>query len=322
MCCYRDLKNFERFNFVIHSLIYLVVSKLKSIKQLIQNTNAFNDKILKNNIDESNKSSEDSDVPGEKPAEPKEEPAKPEDTPENVAQEPQEPSTSQENPVKSDSPPEEPKEEIWILPELEKLLIFISKIFLLNFPLYIAYKHGVHGSRIDDITQQEAQTLSMFCDIHDTEIPVFLYRNVTLFCTSGGFGAMAHCFELLDLPVSTAHACTVAISNIKLWLNYRSIIQLFVPLRIKVLQYMCKLSDQDLRSPATKSMAGEYNFDFCLLSNIFWEIREVTFLIYFHDFPATYLNFHKFLLSSLFLHQFPRFVWFYLNLLNFPPDFS
>jgi ubiquitin carboxyl-terminal hydrolase 34 len=255
MCCYRDLKNFERFNFVIHSLIYLVVSKLKNIKELIQNTNAFIDKNLKSNIE----GSEDSETPKEKekPAEQPaavEEPKKSEESSETVA-EPQEPSTSQENPAKSEASPEEPKEEIWILPELEKLLIFISKIFLLNFPLYIAYKHGVHGSRIDDITQQEVQTLSMFCDIHDTEIPVFLYRNVTLFCTSGGFGAMAHCFELLDLPVSTAHACTVAISNIKLWLNYRSIIQLFVPLRIKVLQYMCKLSDQDLRSPATKSMA-------------------------------------------------------------------
>lgn len=66
---------------------------------------------------------------------------------------------------------------------------------------------------------------------------------------------MLQCFELANLPVSTAHACTMAISNIKLWLNYRSIVQLFVPLRIKILQYMCKLSDQDLRSTATKSMA-------------------------------------------------------------------
>lgn len=95
----------------------------------------------------------------------------------------------------------------------------------------------------------------MFCDLHDSEIPAFLLRNVTLFCSNGGFGAMMSCFELAALPVSTAHAITAAISNLKLWLNYRSVVQQFVPLRIKVLQYMCRLADSDLRSPATRSMA-------------------------------------------------------------------
>lgn len=95
----------------------------------------------------------------------------------------------------------------------------------------------------------------MYCDLHDTEIPAFLLRNVNIFCNNGGFAAMMACFEITSLPVSTAHAITATISNLKLLLNYRSVIQLFVPLRIKVLQYMCKLADQDLRSPATKSMA-------------------------------------------------------------------
>lgn len=95
----------------------------------------------------------------------------------------------------------------------------------------------------------------MYCDLHDTEIPSFLLRNVNIFCNNGGFTAMMSCFEISALPVSTAHAITATISNLKLLLNYRSVVQLFVPLRIKVLQYMCKLSDQDLRSPATKSMA-------------------------------------------------------------------
>lgn len=243
MCCYRDLKNFERFNLVINSLICLVVSKLKNIKILIL---AANEK-----IDDAKS------IPSEI--------AKPEQ--ENVIVNKQDvkgeeiklPEANKTDGIVSQtvvSDETETNEEIWVLPELEKVLIFISKIYLLNFPLYVAYKHGIHG-RIDDISQQEAQTLSMFCDIHETEIPVYLYRNVTLFCSSGGFGAIMQCFELPNLPVSTAHACTVAISNIKLWLNYRSIVQLFVPLRIKVLQYMCKLSDQDLRAPATKSMAGK-----------------------------------------------------------------
>lgn len=236
MCCYRDLKNFDRFNFVIRSLIFLIVVKLKDIKALITNTirlEAKSDDSSPTTAEASEKAeSDDKDTSSDN-------------------QNAEKKSKSDED-AKSDK-----SEDIWTLPDIEKALIFVSKVFLLNFPLYVAHKHGIHG-RIDEITPQDLQSLSMFCDIHDTEIPVYLYRNVHLFCTAGGFVAMLHCFEMNNLPVSTAHACTMAISNIKLWLNYRSIVQLFVPLRIKILQYMCKLSDQDLRSTATKSMAGEH----------------------------------------------------------------
>lgn len=240
MCCYRDLKNFDRFNFVIRSLIFLIVVKLKDIKTLIANTSKLEQKSAEVKSNDASPDTNDkvaveaSDVKDVAPC----------DTP------------TVEKKSKSDDGKSEKSDDLWTLPDIEKALIFVSKVFLLNFPLYVAHKHGIHG-RIDEITPQDLQSLSMFCDIHDTEIPVYLYRNVTLFCTAGGFAAMLHCFELSNLPVSTAHACTMAISNIKLWLNYRSIVQLFVPLRIKILQYMCKLSDQDLRSSATKSMAGE-----------------------------------------------------------------
>lgn len=145
-------------------------------------------------------------------------------------------------------------EEPWILPEVEKLLLLVSKIFLLNFPLYIAYKHGTHA-RLDDISAEEAQHLAIFCDLHDNEIPVHLLRNTSLFCNSNGFAAMMLCFDQPDLPVTTAHAITATVSNIKLWLHYGCIVQLYVPLRSKILQYMCKLSDQNLRTAATRAMA-------------------------------------------------------------------
>jgi len=145
-------------------------------------------------------------------------------------------------------------EEPWILPEVEKLLVLVSKVFLLNFPLYIAHKHGMH-SRLDDLQAEEAHHLALICDLHDNDLPIFLLRNVSLFCNSGGFGAMSLCFEHPDLPVSTAHSMTAAVSNVKLWLNYHCNTQLFVPLRSRILQYMCKLSDQSLRSAATRAMA-------------------------------------------------------------------
>lgn len=92
--------------------------------------------------------------------------------------------------------------------ERDKLLILVSKIFLLNFPLYVAFKHTLQV-KLDDLTQQEIQNLNIFCDLHDSEIPIYLLKNVTLFCKLGGLHAMTACFTHLApeaLPVSTAHA--------------------------------------------------------------------------------------------------------------------
>jgi ubiquitin carboxyl-terminal hydrolase 34 len=154
---------------------------------------------------------------------------------------------------------EEEEEEVWSIQEKEKLLHFLSKVFLLNFPLYVAYKHSVQ-SKLEEISPQEAGNLNVFCDLHDPEIPVYLLRNVCLFCKSGGVHAMTFCFDRQSpetLPVSIAHAIIAIVCNLKLWLNFRSIMQLFVPLRSKVLRYMCNLSDKDLRMPGIKTMAGE-----------------------------------------------------------------
>lgn len=92
--------------------------------------------------------------------------------------------------------------------ERDKLLILVSKVFLLNFPLYVAFKHTLQV-KLDDLTQSEIQNLNVFCDLHDSEIPIYLLKNVTLFCKLGGLHAMTLCFTHLSpeaLQVSTAHA--------------------------------------------------------------------------------------------------------------------
>lgn len=140
--------------------------------------------------------------------------------------------------------------------DCEKLFSLVSKIFLLNFPLYAAFKHSMQ-SKLEEITQQELQNLNSFCDLHDSEIPIYLLRNVALFCRTGGVHAMTLCFQYLtpeNLPVSTAHSIIAVVCNLKLWLNFKTMLQLLVPLRSRVLRYMCKLSDQDLRTPLIKSM--------------------------------------------------------------------
>lgn len=118
MCCYRDIKNFERFNLIVQSMICLAVLQLKNIQTLVAALKPPNPTSNNNNND--NNSTTDTN-----------------DTIEKKDEDP-----------KNDSN--------WSLKEVEQLLILISKAFLLNFPLYIAYKHGVH-SRLDDISAQEAQ---------------------------------------------------------------------------------------------------------------------------------------------------------------------
>ncbi|XP_052863668.1 ubiquitin carboxyl-terminal hydrolase puf [Anopheles cruzii] len=286
MCCYRDVKNFERFNLVVQAIVYFTVYQLKNIRKLL----------AQNQLQASAASSATAAaaIPSDPPVSTKDtgsegtenvanssERTKPTDAPVSAP----EPPVNSEDRIKDGNHreseatggPTEPTDdgaqesdkqvvatptssnqravdEVWTLVDVEKLLILVSKVFLLNFPLYVAYKHGVHA-RLDEVSAQEVQTLSIFCDLHDSEIPAFLLRNVSLFCNYAGFDVMIQCFDQPGLPVSTAHAITATSSNIKLWINYRSIVQLFIPLRVKVLQYMCRLSDQDLRSPATKSMA-------------------------------------------------------------------
>lgn len=52
-----------------------------------------------------------------------------------------------ESEKKTESDKEDDKEkDIWTIEEKEKLLQFVTKVFLMNFPSYIAYKHIVHSS--------------------------------------------------------------------------------------------------------------------------------------------------------------------------------
>lgn len=109
--------------------------------------------------------------------------------------------------------PEDEKENPEVI-ERDKLLILVSKIFLLNFPLYVAYKHTIQA-KLDELTQQEMQNLNLFCDLHDSEIPIYLLKNVSWFCKMGGLLAMTTCFTQLSpelLPISTAHAM-ISIGN-------------------------------------------------------------------------------------------------------------
>lgn len=266
MCFYReDLKNFDRFNLVVQSILYLGVCQLKFLKkELVAAT------LAKAKNAEEPATGEVG--PPKLPAEPKTPPGsggepilpiKSSNTnasEEAATAEPSnEPSTSQaSNEIAAGDDQLPFEEEPWTMDQKEKLMQLVSKIFLLNFPLYLACKHSAF-SRLDDLAPQEITNLSVFCDLHDTEIPVYLLRNVNLFCKTGGICAMSGVFESAtadNLPVSMAHAIVAAVGDLKLWLNYRAVSQFFLPLRSKVLKYMCSLEDKELRVPSVKTMAG------------------------------------------------------------------
>jgi ubiquitin carboxyl-terminal hydrolase 34 len=77
------------------------------------------------------------------------------------------------------------------------------------------------------------------------------------FCKSGGLQGMSNAFQLPArlLTPSMAHALISILFNIKLWLNYRAVQQLFSPVRATALNYMCTLSDAELRQQPSRQIA-------------------------------------------------------------------
>lgn len=250
MCCFRDSKNYERFNLLTQSIIYLAVCKLVELKEEIsiakhsdKNENIKEIEFKKDDDKKSEKEEQDEN-----------------DNKENKLIN-EKVDLKKETPEKKEEDDDGEDKEVWTIQEKENLLQFLSKVFLLNFPLYVACKHSGH-LKLDELSQEEVSTLSAYCDLHDYEIPVYILRNVCLFCKHGGVHAMTLCFDKQSpdtLPVSVAHAIIGIVCNLKLWLNFRSIMQLFVPLRAKVLKYMCSLADKDFRLAGIKNMAGKNN---------------------------------------------------------------
>ncbi|XP_077536768.1 ubiquitinyl hydrolase 1 puf isoform X3 [Haemaphysalis longicornis] len=144
----------------------------------------------------------------------------------------------------------------WSLEDQEKLLHFASKVFLLNFPLYVAFKHSLH-SKLEEVSPAEVAALSTVCDVNDLDIPVHLLRNVTYFCGQGGLAMLQGCFNDVPpqrLPIGLAHALVSLVSNLKLWMNLPCIVQHLVPLRSSVIKYLCSRCEGELRGPASRSL--------------------------------------------------------------------
>lgn len=105
MCCYREIKNFDRFIRLTQSVVLCTLQQLQIIQQNGQQTN-IGKAPLKDEKEEEVKTDE----------------GKADDS--DFAQ------------------TEMQTKQNWSQQDREKLFHLLSKIFLLNFPLYIAMKHG------------------------------------------------------------------------------------------------------------------------------------------------------------------------------------
>ena len=130
------------------------------------------------------------------------------------------------------------------------------QVFNLQFPLYSGPKQA--GIRNDEVSAAEATQLAVFCEVHDSsDFPVGLLRSITSFCKAGGLQGISNAFQLHSrlLTPSMAHALISILFNIKLWLNYRAVQQIFSPVRATALSYMCTLSDSELRQQPSRQIA-------------------------------------------------------------------
>jgi len=145
-CCFRDCKNFERYNWALQVLILVVVEILKHYHENSAHRNVEVAGTATDMNDEGTSTSSGSAGEGANPV-PMEDQAKP----------------------------------LWDVEDKEKLIPFVAKVFQCSFPTYVAFKQHAQ-MRAEEVSQQEIQSFGLFCELNEPDVSPYLYRNVTLFC--------------------------------------------------------------------------------------------------------------------------------------------
>lgn len=167
----------------------------------------------------------------------------------------------------------------WSLDSKEKLLIALMKTFSINMPLYIIYKQLLfnHGrySRIKEcscstLTSDSISLLQFYCQTHSPlkgangrnqeieNLPIELFRNISHFIDMHGLTAIKECFYYSNpdiLPLNFVECIFNIIVHLRLWLNVNTIEKQILPIRsIAISNYMCQLTDRDLRLAGMKNI--------------------------------------------------------------------
>ena len=133
MCCYRDVRNFEKFNNIVQVILNKAISFIQTLPKDCQDEQE----------EQQRKSSSKGDT----------------------SSPPEKSGKTDESGSDGESSKAEKILEAWTLDEKDKLLNFVSKVFLMNFPVYVAYKHTVHTT-LEELSTQEAAALNNYCELN------------------------------------------------------------------------------------------------------------------------------------------------------------
>lgn len=120
----------------------------------------------------------------------------------------------------------------------------------------MAYKHS-NITKNDELTQKEIKILSIYCDLSEYEMPIFLMRKIIYFIEQEGFSLYTNCFKEAnptELPIPFAHSMISIIQSIKHYFNLSTINNELVQLRTNVINFLCKMQDCDLRMMNNRAM--------------------------------------------------------------------
>lgn len=196
MCCYKEYKNFERFNNLVQLIIHRAIKLIETLPQdCLQcgphgDVTSVQDEVTKDQADdrksddvdsekdvdvtsvevESKDANEATENAAEKggDTDPELQGSGDSVTAENDSKnrgsgdDKENQGSNAEKPCDQGDPGEE--EEVWTLDEKDRLFNFVSKVFLMNFPLYMAYKHCVNAS-LEELSKQDTNALNNYCEL-------------------------------------------------------------------------------------------------------------------------------------------------------------
>ncbi|CAG2100837.1 unnamed protein product [Medioppia subpectinata] len=249
ICCYKDQRNYNRFNQLVQSIIQTTVNLLKVISLSLDagpdpshdadDHDCQHPSNCDNSLDISVCKSDSKQSTDDKS-----------DDNHLVI-------TGDENCIESNCKSFKDYFNDWTTEDRERLFHLASKAFHITFPLYVAQKHTVN-SRGDSPSPKEVQSISAYCELTELDLPLYMLRNIVYFCDADGIGLFVECFAKgtpgRRLPLSLAHAMIAVIANLKPLINSNVIQQKLVSLRTFVIEYLCKVADKELRIMNNRTM--------------------------------------------------------------------
>ena len=165
MCCYKEYKNFERFNNIVQAMLNVAIGFIQTLPQDCQQQR-----------DGPSDRKDDGTPPADQPKDKSDDDAKPTDDAVSESVTSVDSDGVADSDAKLGAETEKEKsgsvaeEESWSLEEKDRLFQFVTKVFLMNFPMYMAYKHSVNTS-LEELSQQEAAALNNYCEL-SVSLPV------------------------------------------------------------------------------------------------------------------------------------------------------